>query len=591
MKISRRAFMELCSAGVGAAVVSSGLSACTGGGNGLFEHGVASGDPLTDRVILWTRVSPRRQGAEVTVMWEVATDEGFQDVVVMGEATTDRDRDFTMKVDATDLEPGTTYWYRFTSGDEVSPVGRTKTLPEASPESVKLAVFSCSNFPAGYFHVYAEAARMDDVDAAVHLGDYIYEYDREGYASENAEMLDRLSEPDSELLTLEDYRLRYAQYRTDPDLQALHAAMPMIAVWDDHEVTNDTWAEGAENHQPGEGDFVERRMMALQAYAEWLPIRPAVDDDLASIQRNFRFGDLVNLIMLDTRLVARDQQLNFADYVDSLDLVQDAALTAAINDPERTLLGADQRDWLIGQLNEDPATWQVLGQQVLMGNMVLPAAVLPRDLSDPSSAPLTFDELVLMSTLSALQPRYLAGDPTLTAEEIALWEENADFFAANAVQALQPNVPYNLDAWDGYGHDRTQVLEAAVANGVNLVVLAGDTHNAWANDLRLADDTPAGVEFATPSVSSPGLEAFLGLTSSDDPGAAAAAFEGGLLGLVPDLRYSNLLDRGFLTVTFTPSEVTAEWTFVDDITRRNYSLLDARSQTITVAAGANAIPT
>ncbi len=590
MRFSRRTFMELFGAGVGTAIVSSGLTACSGGGRGTFEHGVASGDPLANSVIIWTRVTPNNEDAEVTVMWEVATDEAFENLVVMDEGTTDAGRDFTVKVDASGLDAGTTYYYRFTVGNEVSPVGRTKTLPEGDVAQAKFVVFSCSNFPAGRFHAYAEAATVEDADAAIHLGDYIYEYGVAGYASENAEALDRVSEPGTEILSLDDYRTRYAQYRSDPDLQALHAAMPMIAVWDDHEVTNDTWAEGAENHQENEGDFFERRAFALQAYAEWLPIRPPVDEDIAGIQRNFRYGELVNLIMLDTRLVARDEQLVYGDFVNGSGLVREAELRAALNDPERTLLGADQRDWLVGQLSNDPATWQVLGQQVLMGNMVLPPAVLPSDLDDPSSAPLTFDELLLMGELAELQVRIAAGDPTLTQEEIDLFEANSGFFFKNAAFALQAPVPYNLDAWDGYGVERETVLQAAVDAGANLVVLAGDTHNAWANDLTVGETAaPAGVEFATPSVSSPGLEAFLGLTASDDPLAAAQAFEGALPSLIPGLRYSNLLDRGFMTVTFTAEEVTAEWTYVSDILADTYEVQAARGNTITVPVGANAI--
>ncbi|MEN0065589.1 MAG: alkaline phosphatase D family protein [Myxococcota bacterium] len=591
MRITRRTFMELCGAGVGAAVVSSGISACSGGGRGTFEHGVASGDPLTTQVILWTRVTPNNPDRDVTVMWEVATDADFTNLMNMDETTTNADRDFTVKVDVTGLEAGTAYYYRFTVGSEVSTVGRTKTLPEGSVDQVKFVVFSCSNYPAGRFHVYAEAAKVEDADAALHLGDYIYEYGVGGYASQNAETLDRVSVPAEEITSLGDYRARHAQYRGDADLQAVHAAMAMIAVWDDHEVTNDTWREGAENHQADEGDFSERLQAAMQAYAEWMPIRPPVDEDISTIQRNFRFGDLVNLVMLDTRLVGRDLQLDFGDFVNGIGQVRQAEFDAAINDPNRTLLGTAQRDWLLGQLTDDDATWHVLGQQVLMGRMTLPAPVLPSDLNDPTSAPLTFDEYLLLFELSQLQPRILAKDPTLTKKEIAFWEKNATFFAVNAPLLFEPFVPYNLDAWDGYGAERDQILQAAVDQGRNLVVLAGDTHNAWANDLTLADGTAAGVEFATASVSSPGLEEFLGLTATADPLAAAESFEATLPFIISGLRYSNLLDRGFMTVTFTASEVTADWTYVTDIQADTYTVVESRGRSITVDAGTNAIGT
>ncbi len=593
-RLTRRAFVQLFGMGAGSAVLSTGVTACNGGGRGTFEHGVASGDPLTDRVIIWTRVTPPvgRSDREITVEWQVATDVLFEDIVVQDEGTTDASRDFTVKVDAAGLQPNTTYYYRFIVGRRESPIGTTKTLPEDDVDQVKLVVFSCSNYPAGRFHVYAEGAEVRDVDAFVHLGDYIYEYAREGYASEDAEALGRQVEPAKEILTLSDYRTRHAQYRTDEDLQALHAKAPMIAVWDDHEVTNDAWRNGAENHQEDEGDYGQRLMAALQAYAEWMPIRPMVEDDPAALQRNFRFGELVNLIMLDTRIVGRDQQIDFGAYITERNRV-DLSLFDAINNPDRTLLGEDQRDWLLKQLTTDEATWQVLGQQVLMGIMELPSPVLPRDLSDPSSAPLTFDEYILLGTVALLSQRINADDPTVTDEERALVKKNQAFLAANLSWLLEPNVPYNLDAWDGYAAEREEILQAAVDSGVNLVVLAGDTHNAWANNLEITDekDQPvaAGVEFATASVSSPGLEEFLGIATSDDPGAAAEAFEGGLPQLVTRLQYSNLLERGFMTVTFTAKDVTAEWTFVDTVKEDAYSVVTARGESITVAAGANAI--
>jgi alkaline phosphatase D len=265
------------------------------------------------------------------------------------------------------------------------------------------------------------------------------------------------------------------------------------------------------------------------------------------------------------------------------------AFFADIDNSNRTMLGTAQREWLLGQLSDDEATWQVLGQQVLMGQMYLPAAVLPRDLSDADSAPLSFDTFLRLGQAALLQPRVNADDPTLTPEDIAYYEANEAELFANIAQMLEPNVPYNLDAWDGYGAERTTLLEAAAAAGVNLVVLAGDTHNAWANNLELEDGTAVGVEFATASVSSPGLEDFLGLTATDDPEAAAAAFEAGLPQLITRLKYSNLLERGLMTVTFTATEVTANWRFVSTIKSAEYTMLDARETTLTVAVGSNTI--
>jgi len=508
-----------------------------------YAHGVASGDPLADRVMLWTRLTTPATAA-VAVRWEVARDAGFATVVASGSTATDASRDWTVKVDATGLAAGTRYWYRFSVGEQRSPVGRTRTLPGGSVAQVKLAVFSCSNYPAGYFHPYAEAARRDDLDATVHLGDYIYEYARAGYASEQAAALGREVLPANELLTLADYRARYAQYRGDADLQALHATAPMIAVWDDHEIANDTWKAGADNHTEGsgtggEGAFTTRRAAAVQAWHEWLPVRSG--SDLLSIYRSFAFGDLLALHMLDTRVLARDRQLDYADYTSAAGL-NAAGFTTALSDTSRQLLGATQTRWLQAQMGASSATWQVLGQQVLMGRMNIPAPILFEALNPGSG--------VSVSAYSAIYAKYLANPASLTATEQAI--------------LAQPSIPYNLDAWDGYPVARETVLGAARALDKNLVVLAGDTHNAWASDLRDASGTAIGVEFATTSVSSPGFETIL---ASEAPATLAA----GLTQLIDPLVYCDTSRRGYLLLTATATECRADWVYVDSVTRRSYT--------------------
>lgn len=299
---SRRDFLAMSAKGVGAAVVSYGLMGCSSSDDDKqetapkvqFLHGIASGDPTPSAVILWTRVTPDTDG-DVKVGWEIASDANFTQMISNGETTTNADRDYTVKVDAIGLDSGTAYYYRFMSGEQVSSVGMTKTLPEGAVEQVKLAVMSCANFPAGYFNVYELAGQQEGLDAVVHLGDYIYEYGRGGYASEHAAELGREVLPAGELFTLSDYRTRYGQYRSDESLQTLHAKVPFITVWDDHEVANDTWSGGAENHNEGEGDFEARKMGALQAYFEWLPIRPWREGNHEEIYRSFSFGDLVEI--------------------------------------------------------------------------------------------------------------------------------------------------------------------------------------------------------------------------------------------------------------------------------------------------------
>jgi alkaline phosphatase D len=571
-RVTRRDFLQVSALGLGAVVVSTGMSGC-GGSSGSsrgrkvgFRHGVASGDPLSDRVLLWTRVTPEDfNTTAIEVGWEVATDADFTDLVHSGTAEVSFEHDYTLKVDVLDLLPGSTYHYRFRAAGELSPSGVTRTLPQGSVTQVKFAVLSCSNYPAGYFNVYAEAAKEQGLDAVLHLGDYLYEYDSQGYAGEDAEAMGRLlpAYNDVELLTLLDYRRRYAHYRTDTYLQALHASAPFIAVWDDHEIANDTWREGAENHDPAtEGDFLVRKLQALQAYFEWMPVRPAMPDDEEIIYRSFDFGDLVSLHMLDTRVIGRDEQINYADYL-TTEGINLPAFQAAMGDPNRSLLGAEPRLWLQNQLMSSSATWQVLGQQVLMARIHMPAEMLQGVLArDPAL-------IGLIAELTELKGRYLMNDPSLTPGEIA-----------RVITVL----PYNLDAWDGYVVERETLLGTARAAGKNLVVLAGDTHNAWGSNLTDMDGNAAGVEFATASVSSPGLEEYLQLPPEMVPTAEQA-----ISLLVDDLHYLNASQRGYLLVTFTASEARADWRYVSTVKGREYSLDDTRARSLVVQAGSNVV--
>jgi alkaline phosphatase D len=555
---NRRDFIRTVAAGTLAIGSATALSGCEGG---LFDflHGVASGDPLHDRVMLWTRVTPDAamldaiaklereasssaeaskqlvQAKRVPLMWEVARDRHFHQVVARGAAQALAERDYTLKIDADGLRAGTTYWYRFSCMGVVSPTGRTRTLPRGSVEQVKLAVFSCSNYPAGYFNVYGAAAKLEGVDAALHLGDYIYEYAKDGYASALAEQLGRVSQPAGELLTLADYRQRYAQYREDADLQAVHAALPFIAVWDDHEVANDAWLNGAENHTPAtEGSWAQRRAAAIQAYHEWMPTRLPDAKRPERIFRSFDFGDLVSLHMLDTRLIGRDQQLELTNYVGATGF-DGARFAADLANPTRQLLGAEQQAWLGTQLARSSALWQVLGQQVLMGRMNVPAPLLLGQIT--------------VSGYAALAAKAQSNPGALTPQEIAILQS--------------PSIPYNLDAWDGYAVARETLLGTARSLDKNLVVLAGDTHNAWASNLADAQGRAVGVEFATPSVSSPGFEAIF-------PNESPQVLAGALQQLIGPLVYTDTSRRGYMLITATRSEMQAQWTYVDTVTSHSY---------------------
>ncbi|MCC7126488.1 MAG: alkaline phosphatase D family protein [Acidobacteria bacterium] len=360
-RIPRRLFLSTSAAAAAALPVfgRARLDAAQNA-NPVFRHGVASGDPLSDRVLLWTRVSVSTDSAPVR--WVLALDAKLARIVARGEVSTGAERDYTVKVDVAGLTPATTYYYRFEAAGEQSAVARTRTLPARDASRVRLGVVSCSNLPFGYFNVYAALAARADLDAVLHLGDYIYEYANGQYGDGTA--LGRVPAPDAEIVALADYRARHAQYKADPDCQAVHRQHPFIVIWDDHELANNTWRDGALNHTAAtEGEWVARRNAAVQAFFEWMPIREDAAALSPRIYRTLRIGTLADLVLLDTRLVGRDLQVASRDDV------------AAIEAPGRHLLGAAQEAWLAGELAESKrrgARWQVIGQQVMFAPQSAP---------------------------------------------------------------------------------------------------------------------------------------------------------------------------------------------------------------------------
>ena len=567
-----------------------------------FTHGVASGDPVSDRVILWTRLLPGNgQHSKVSCDWQVATDKDFKQIVSSGPATTSAQRDYTIKVDATGLSPNSHYFYRFIGDGFTSPVGRTRTLPVGDVAEFRLGVASCSNYPQGYFNAYRDMANSE-LDLVLHLGDYIYEYAEGVYANATATgELGRNVEPSSEILSIEDYRMRYGLYRTDADLQAVHARHPFICVWDDHELCNDSWTEGAENHNEGEGDFFARIRAARQAYHEWMPIRTTEAGDQAPIYRSFKLGNLADLIMLDTRQHGRVRPLDYATDLPMLSglfqvdeagqgqLVTDAqaaqlsgqnlqridlphqfvdgnsqavtdyqtivGLTPetlpkgwyylpdvqafkqdALQDESRTILGQDQESWLESQLQASQkrgAIWQVLGQQVLMGKLQLPI------MSD--------EELRLDQAKEEYRP------------------------ALEFMQNMAPaGLPLNLDAWDGYAACRERVFKSLQQYASNPLVLAGDTHNAWAFNLSNKQGQAIGVEVGTPGINSPGLETYL----PTEPEVLARAIKD----VSPELAAAETASRGWSELLLTPEAITNQWHFVSTVLDRDFTVLSANKQ-------------
>ncbi|UTZ21536.1 alkaline phosphatase D family protein [Vibrio campbellii] len=541
MSLSRRDFIKVVSSGA----VATTLTACGSDDTNTvtdasFEHGVASGDPTQTQLIIWTRVTT--EASYVDVSWQVSATEDFSSIEQSGTFATDTSRDFTVKVDVQNLNPNTQYYYRFMVGEASSIVGITQTLPVGSLDKASMAVVSCANYPAGYFNVYKEILEQHQkasFDVVLHLGDYIYEYGAGGYASEDAAALGREPSEGTECITLDDYRKRYAQYRQDEDLQALHAALPMIAIWDDHELANDAWKEGAENHHNSEGSFNDRRAAAAAAWTEWLPVRENTFSSML-IYRQFAFGDLINLMMLDTRLVGRDQPLDYFS-LDAPTMEAIGGLVAQSRSTERELLGTEQLAWLMNAFNQE-AKWNVLGQQVLMSRMELPSSVM-----------------------LAMFQLFTATDEQKMDALLAVNNAIASYLADPSSDTVK--LPYNLDAWDGYYVERERVYEIAKASSGNFVCLAGDTHNAWTSELKDVSNNPVGVEFATSSVSSPGLEEYLAL----EP-VAIAQMEYTLPNLVSELQWTDIKQRGFMRVTFTPEKAESTWYMLSTIKDRNYQV-------------------
>lgn len=577
-KISRRVLIKNSLAGFGAISLPISITACNGDGQTSnehkveFLHGVASGDPLQDRIILWSRITPTDVTATYELHWEIALDENFSNIVQMGKIKTSAAKDFCLKVDVLNLSVDTRYYYRFKYGQIHSPIGRTKTLATKT-NAVNFAVCSCSNYPAGYFYVYREIAKQD-VDAVLHLGDYIYEYGKDGYATEQAEKLGRTLDVDNqnEIYRLEDYRKRYAKYRTDPDLQAVHQRHPFILIWDDHELTNDAWRAGAQNHQPDlEGDFVVRRTAALTAYFEWMPIREKSNNDILHIYRQFNFGDLVQLNMLDTRMLARDEQLAFASFMDGENLNVEQFRAALLNE-QRQLIGIDQLNWLANSLQSSRAIWNVLGQQVLMAKMLVPAEVL-QILNVAKSGMVDGNFLIeaqkRLMELVAIKLRYKNNDPSLTDAELS---------------RILTVIPYNLDAWDGYYAERERVYALYEQYQKKVVVLAGDTHNAWESALHQQNGEKVGIELATSSVSSPGMEKYLNL-----PENLMQQFEQVFIQLIDELNFCNLNQRGYLKLSFDSTQLSADWLFLTDIHSQEYQVDQLRLHSATYDTNLNII--
>ena len=538
-KLTRRSALL---AGAGAATVLSACSQESFGPlprpDGPFKHGVASGDPDRTSVMVWSAVTGA-DGAPVSV--EAALDPDFAELVMEAEAgpsgpPVDGATPHKLLIDG--LTPGQTIFYRFRMREQLSPVGVTKSLPAGPVEAFRIAAFSCSNYPAGFFNAYRHAAERGDVDLAVHLGDYFYEYGPGEYATEDAERLSRQPDPAHELLSYEDYARRHAQYCADPDLQALKAAAPILLIWDDHETANNAWRGGAENHNEGEGEWTARRDAALTAWQAWTPTRERMP--MHERWGALEIGDLATLIFLETRLTARSEEILLdpfpvdPDTADPYDpenrrIVADW-LERTAGGEDRTLLGAEQLAFVTQALGASAAAgkpWRVFANQVMMGRT--PAPDYPR-----------------------VMPFWLR------------WAVQAnDPLAWSFIKRFAFGTPFNLDAWDGYPAERERLYAAARAVNADFITLTGDTHNAWTYDLHAADGERVGTEFGVTSVSSPSRFERLNL-----PGVDFGIYTEDH---APEVLRHNAYDRGYLHLTLTADEAIAEHVVVDTCKSRDFT--------------------
>ena len=511
-------------------------------GQSYFIHGVASGDPTHDSVVLWTRIEADQP---VDVAWELAQDEGFRKIVRQGVFSTNLHRDYTVKVVADQLKQGTAYFYRFTHNGVRSVTGRTRTMPTGSLNRLCIALVSCSNYPFGYFNGYAAIASDEAVEYVLHTGDYIYEYAADGWGGTTARQIGREHKPANEIVSLSDYRQRHAQYKRDAGSLAMHAAKPLLALWDDHESANNPWSGGAQNHQANEGVWAHRRSASLRAYYEWMPIRdPAPGQDPASLWRNYVFGDLASLITMETRHTARAKQINYSDHMASIKTQEDARRF------EREVLGAPDRLMISAQMAE-------------------------------------FVTSALQSSLKSQQPWRLIGNaipmakirvPDVSAQGISMpvSESVVPGAQADLVWKGKYNLPFYLDTWDGYPWAREAFFDLCRnAGAADLLVLTGDSHSFWANELQDDNSRKMGIEIGTAGISSPGD--FLESGFDKD---TALQLDQLFAQQNKEVRWTDNFHQGYVRIEFNRESAQATYLAVSTVLEPEYTVSTVRSEII-----------
>ncbi len=511
----------------------------------IFRHGVASGDPAADSIVLWTRVSGYTRS--VRVRWQLATDSDFSRLVATGQMMTDANSDHTVKVIPTGLTSGAIYYYRFGVDNQWSAVGRTRTLPQGAVEQLGIALASCSNFAFGYFNAYDAIAKDQSVDFVLHTGDYIYEYGAEGWGAETARRLGRVHSPTHEIVSLADYRQRHAQYKSDLGSQAMHAAHPMLSCWDDHESTNNPWVGGAQNHQSNEGSWSSRRRAATRAYYEWMPIRePEAGLRRIDYWRDYSFGDLATLITLETRHTARAEQIDYSHYAEQIKTAADAERFM------QKIVGAQDRPMLSGAMNRaldqglrrsiaDGQPWRLIGNASPMARMLVPDVV----------------------ALGVIEPATVQPGAVPGADARLAWKGRW-------------NLPFYTDTWDGYPVAREDFYRLCREAGASdLMVLTGDSHSFWANQLVDADGNRMGVEIGTAGISSPG-----DFVESGFAPEIARQLDRTFERELEEVRWTDNFHQGYVRTVLGRNDASVDYVAVNTVEESTYQAFVLKSETV-----------
>tara|TARA_R110002072_G_scaffold43981_1_gene123327 strand:- start:1375 stop:3051 length:1677 start_codon:yes stop_codon:yes gene_type:complete len=543
--LDRRQTLALIAAGTVGACTTPQASPTAPARSAIFAHGVASGDPQNDSIVLWTRVTTASEAEPVS--WILARDPDFTDIVLQGETIASAAADHTVKVIPAGLAPGATYYYRFTAVGEPSPAGRTKTLPAGSLDRLGIALVSCSNYPFGHFNAYDAIARDEAVDIVLHTGDYIYEYGADSWGAETGASIGRLHEPAHEIVTLDDYRRRHAQYKSDAGSRAMHAAHPFIACWDDHESTNNPWTGGAQNHQPeSEGAWEARRAASIRAYYEWMPIRePEPGFSRAEFWRTYVFGDLATLVTLESRHTGRGQQVDYSDYYGTITTpeARDAFMRDVMDDPARAMISPRMEATLAEGLARSVAAgepWRLIGNASPIARMLVPdVAVLG---IDPAKAP----------------------------------KGEAPGDGPNLFWKGQWNLPFYTDTWDGYPAAREAFYALSREAGAeDLLFLTGDSHSFWANAVSDGEGRPMGLELGTAGVSSPGDFVDTGW-DAETAGKLDRIFAQSL----DEVRWTDNFHQGYVRVVLTREQADVAFVAVDTVLLPTYRVSTVRAETV-----------